>query len=457
MFFTVVLSIFNFFGFLSTPSGSLLVGSLLIITFIHFTFGIYYSKVKFFYLTLGSSLALLQVVLVYSAYQNMILLLFASLSLCFLFFILTLENLRFKFIYVICLLSLLGIFIPQAYANLYYFSLQIIFLGTWLFIQPKLTLKTRFISVFFLLISLLNWFLILLSAFLDNSPAFFAEMEYTIAWSAQLLGISVFFWVEFPIQILENTQQPKIIDNPILGEDDLLQKFDNAFVYHRPLSTIDGDFLWTGTLNISPSPLQVVVVADCTGSGETARYLKNTGQKLLEKIIKEKRSSDPAQILSRLDELLILELENQNLSSSGVIVETAISMSLILIDERDDIVYFAGAGAPIFYVRQDKVYQLKGTRFLIGTQQRYLDKVFETTTLDLQEGDILFLFTDGYANQLGGETGSRFMRKYFKKLLLENNQLPLSEQKAELEREFLQWKGNHVQTDDAMVVGIQFI
>lgn len=453
----MTLLVFNFFGFLSTPSGSLLVGSLLIITCTHLIFSVYYSKLRFVYLILSSLLALLQVVLVYSAYQNMVFLLFLSLSFYFLCHLLTLENLKFKATYVICLIAFIGVVIPQAYANLYYFILHIIFSGIWLFIQPQSELKIRFASVFFLLISLSSWILILMSAFLDSSPAFFAGMEYATAWSAQLLGLSIFSWVEYPISLLNQSRKPKIIDKPTLGEEDLLQKFDNVFVYHRPLSTIDGDFLWIGILNVAPVPLKVVAVADCTGSGEIARYLKNTAQRLLERIIKEKRSSDPAQILSRLDELLILELESQNLSPTGVIVETAISITLILIDERDDIVYFAGAGAPIFYVRQDKIYQLKGNRFLIGTQQKNRDKVFETTTLDLQEGDILFLFTDGYANQLGGETGSRFMRKYFKKLLLENNQLPLSEQKAELEREFLQWKGNHVQTDDAMVVGLQFI
>jgi serine phosphatase RsbU (regulator of sigma subunit) len=247
--------------------------------------------------------------------------------------------------------------------------------------------------------------------------------------------------------ITDSIRYASRIQKAVLGEAQTIENyFSEAMVLFLPRDIVSGDFYWYFVL---PDGGKIIVVSDCTGHGVPGAFMTVLGHTYLTEIVKGQRITDPGKILLELDAKIISTLQKQTDS------KLQDGMDAVVIYHKDNMLQFAGAKNPLYYFRNGEMQVIKGSSFPVGSSQFQDNKVYPTHSLECQTGDTFYLFTDGFADQFGGESNSKFMIKRFRNLLSAIATKPLSEQKVILEKEFLDWKGQKHQTDDVLVVGIR--
>jgi serine phosphatase RsbU (regulator of sigma subunit) len=129
-------------------------------------------------------------------------------------------------------------------------------------------------------------------------------------------------------------------------------------------------------------------------------------------------------------------------------------LALCIIDHDRKVLQYAGAYNPLYYIRDGELYQIKADRMPIGIHIREKD-TFTQHELELQSGDVFYIFSDGYVDQFGGENGRKFKSKPFKRLLKDIHQKPMNIQKQQLDKTIMEWQGDHHQVDDIIVIGFR--
>ena len=259
--------------------------------------------------------------------------------------------------------------------------------------------------------------------------------------------------------IIDSVRYAQRIQQAILGsEEELIQNFSKGFIYFKPKDVVSGDFFWFSQQLFNSTPksmFRIVIAADCTGHGVPGAFMTVMGNALLDEIVNERHIVDPSQILKELDRKIIATLQKQNANQND-----GMDMVILAIEEKstgEKYAHFAGAKNPLYYVRNGEIHEIKGSKFPIGGNQFKKDKIFMTTTLPLLEGDVFYLFSDGYQDQFGGHENPnrKFMVKKFRHLLHEISHLEFNTQKDKVSTAFETWQGKHEQTDDVLVIGIQ--
>lgn len=236
------------------------------------------------------------------------------------------------------------------------------------------------------------------------------------------------------------------IQNAILPTDKHLSDILNDyFILFRPKDIVSGDFYWAGKVNDKV----LIISADCTGHGVPGAFMSMFGVAFLNEIIGRENISIPAMILSRLREMIIQSLGQD----SGTENKDGMEMTVISIDYNQNIIHFAGTQNPIYLVRDKELIETKCDKIPVSIHPWMND--FTNQTMEIKKNDRLYLFSDGYADQFGGPGNRKFMYKSFKQLILENTEKPMKEQKAILGQVFDEWKGDHDQTDDVLLIGIK--
>lgn len=242
------------------------------------------------------------------------------------------------------------------------------------------------------------------------------------------------------------TYAKRIQDAMLVGRNETVSHFNDAFILYRPKDIISGDFYWFA----KSDKFMIFAVADCTGHGVPGGVLTMMGNSLLNQIVLKDKIYDPAEILTVLDEQLH---NNFRRTDSSIEVSDGMDISLCRIDLENKKLAFAGARNPLYYVRKHQMNVIRGTARSIGG--RYKAKPFKMTEIDVYEGDMFYLFSDGYYDQFGGVQGKKFMRKRFRELLEDISTLPLNLQKSVLKEELYRWRGMLPQTDDILVAGFK--
>jgi serine phosphatase RsbU (regulator of sigma subunit) len=230
------------------------------------------------------------------------------------------------------------------------------------------------------------------------------------------------------------------------------------FVLYKPRDIVSGDFYWFAEVEEAGSKKLVIAVADCTGHGVPGAFMTIMGTNLLNQIVKEKGIIAPAEILLALDNGVMSALGVEKNPGNGQRkqqIQDGMDMSICVLDFDAQKLIYAGAKRPLYYFCQHQMQVIKGSKYPIGSTQ-YAQKSFEEHEIDCIKGDALYMFSDGYVDQFGGEKNTKFMVKKFKNLLKEIEHLPMPNQKEFLERGFEDWKGFGRQTDDVLVLGLRF-
>ncbi|MFT7612599.1 MAG: PAS domain S-box-containing protein, partial [Parvicellaceae bacterium] len=233
-------------------------------------------------------------------------------------------------------------------------------------------------------------------------------------------------------------------------QSDFNQMMDGAFVYFEPRDIVSGDFYW---MTRTEDDALIVAAIDCTGHGVPGAFLTITGNDLLNQIVKMHGITDPAEILEKMNEGLLRRLH----STKETQVRDGMDMSVCKIGSKKGDIFeieYAGAFNPLYYVVNKEINEVRANRFAIGTILEE-GQAFESEKLKLPKDAMLYLFSDGYHDQLGGKKGKKFMKSKFRQLLVEISDLHVDEQFDKLKSNFEDWSGELAQIDDVLVMGIR--
>ncbi len=250
-------------------------------------------------------------------------------------------------------------------------------------------------------------------------------------------------------EITDSIRYAERIQGAILPPD---QKWNNilpnSFIYYQPKDILSGDFYWIAEVDSHI----FIAAADCTGHGVPGALISIVNFNLLNKAVLEKGLINPNEILDTVN-IWLTETLNQKDSESRI--KDGMDISLISIDKSTKECVFAGANNPLYLFANDELIEFKGDKFPVGGYIHDEINHFTNHKIQLNPGDTLYLFSDGFPDQFGGEKGKKFKYKSFKESLALANKLPISQQKAYLNNSHLAWKGEHEQTDDILIIGIQ--
>jgi serine phosphatase RsbU (regulator of sigma subunit)/Tfp pilus assembly protein PilF len=247
-------------------------------------------------------------------------------------------------------------------------------------------------------------------------------------------------------EITDSINYAKRIQSAILPSiDKIKESLPNSFVFYKPKDIVAGDFYWYKKVNNKI----FIAVADCTGHGVPGAMVSVVCNNALNRAVNDFWLLDPAKILDKTAELVIEAFK----SNKEEDVKDGMDISLCSFDIENNKLEFAGAINSMFYIRNNQLEEIKGDKQPIG--QFVNIKPFTLHKLNLEKGDKIYLFSDGYADQFGGVKGKKFMYRRFRELILGVSSKEFSTQKNELELEFKNWRKDIEQLDDVCVVGIE--
>jgi serine phosphatase RsbU (regulator of sigma subunit) len=224
--------------------------------------------------------------------------------------------------------------------------------------------------------------------------------------------------------------------------------FPSSFVLYMPKDIVSGDFYWINKLGDKI----FVSAVDCTGHGVPGAFMSIIGFELFRKITNIEGLSRPSDILNRLNEdfhVIFKDVDN-------VVLRDGMDVAFCSIDKKNMILEFAGAFNPLYLIRDNKITEVKGDRFAIGLDEtNFKDQTFKNHLIPIQQGDIIYIFSDGFADQFGGPDGKKYKYRRFRHLLLNLHRLPMDKQHEILENNVMEWRGQQEQVDDILVIGIK--
>ncbi|HXC06026.1 MAG TPA: two-component regulator propeller domain-containing protein [Bacteroidia bacterium] len=253
--------------------------------------------------------------------------------------------------------------------------------------------------------------------------------------------------------ITDSIRYAKHIQEAILPQlETISQEFPQSFILYMPKDIVSGDFYWFAKRKNK----KFLATADCTGHGVPGAFMSIIGNTILNEIVAEKEILEPGAILNELHAGIKNALKQSNADGER---RDGMDIALCAIEEGTNILEYAGANRPLWIFRggnPDNMEVVKPDKFPIGGLETEEKRRFTNIRLELGKGDMLYLSSDGYADQFGGKAGKKMMVKNFQKLLTEILHLPLSEQKEILRNHFINWKGDQEQVDDVLVIGFRF-
>jgi serine phosphatase RsbU (regulator of sigma subunit)/Flp pilus assembly protein TadD len=271
-------------------------------------------------------------------------------------------------------------------------------------------------------------------------------------------------------EITDSISYAKRIQTALLTSDNYWEQISKEhFVLLKPKDVVSGDFFWAFQTD---NNLAIWVAADCTGHGVPGAFMSMLGISFFNEIVVENGITNPSKILDKLRSKIIKALEQKGVDTQQ---KDGMDLALCAWDKNSDVLTFSGANNPLWVVRlidnnleqesenvnifclpeyKHCLIEYKADKQPVGLFQGEM-RPFSSQQVKLQKGDTVYTFSDGYADQFGGEKGKKFKLKSFKQLLLSVQENPLSKQKQLIDMQFEDWKGNLEQIDDVCVIGVK--
>lgn len=245
-------------------------------------------------------------------------------------------------------------------------------------------------------------------------------------------------------EIVDSINYAKRLQQAILPSLDSFNVFSDFFLLYLPKDIVAGDFYWYH----ETTDYQYIAVADCTGHGVPGAMVSVVCANALERVVNEKKAIEPGELLNEVTIQVIDKFDNEQGD-----VKDGMDVGLIRIEKSSNKLLFAGAFNPCWIIRNQEVIELKANRRPVG--RHINDEKFLTQMFDLEAGDWVYLMTDGYQDQFGGENEKKYKSGALKTLLVNNSVKSGDGQKIELMNSFDTWKGNLMQLDDVCLLGIK--
>ena len=249
-------------------------------------------------------------------------------------------------------------------------------------------------------------------------------------------------------EITDSIHYASRIQNALLPSVDILDKYlSEYFILFKPKDIVSGDFYWAAEKNKK----LVVTAVDCTGHGVPGAFMSMLGMSFLNEIVGKEKVTEANEILNRIREEIIGSLKQSGRDDEA---KDGMDMALCVIDKEKMKLHFAGANNPIYFIRDGVMEKIKSDRMPIGIHFK-ADLSFTKIEMDLKKGDTIYIFTDGYADQFGGEDGRKLKYQPFQELIHGIHKENMKKQKSMLNKAFEDWRGNYEQIDDVLVIGIR--
>ena len=253
-------------------------------------------------------------------------------------------------------------------------------------------------------------------------------------------------------QILDSLMYANRIQKAILpSHEQISSVFPKNFILYLPKEIVSGDFYWLSEIG----DYVFFAVVDCTGHGVPGACMSMMANTMLNQIVNESKIYEPGEILNQLDREVIKTLHQDECSD---IQEDGMAISLIRYNKKKSEVTFASAGQKVIVYNNGEPQTYGASLCSIGGMHAFKQTqnvTFEETTFSAVPGTTIYLFSDGFVDQFGGEKKQRFSTHRFSEMLMEMQPLDMPEQFLNISRHFDTWKGNEKQIDDILVVGIQ--
>ncbi|MCX6182653.1 MAG: tetratricopeptide repeat protein [Bacteroidetes bacterium] len=253
-------------------------------------------------------------------------------------------------------------------------------------------------------------------------------------------------------EIMSSIRYAQRIQNALLTSDEHWDAISHDhFVYLKPKDVVSGDFYWAHYFSDNKA---IWVAADCTGHGVPGAFMSMLGIGFLNEIVVEDNIVYPNEILDRLRTKIINALRQKGLQHQQM---DGMDLALCLWDKNTNKLMYSGANNPLWLMRAGELVEIKPDKQPVGFLLDDTSEPFTIHEIQLQKGDIVYTFTDGYTDQFGGKDGKKFKYKRFRDLLKSIQSKAMYQQKESIEEAFEAWKGEHEQVDDVCIIGVKVV
>jgi phosphoserine phosphatase RsbU/P len=248
--------------------------------------------------------------------------------------------------------------------------------------------------------------------------------------------------------ITSSIQYASRIQHALLPTNEELKKYlPSNFILSKPRDIVSGDYYWLA----SKDDKIIIAVSDCTGHGVPGAFMSILGVSFLNEIVSKAVTVRANEILNQLTGQVIKSLHQTGKYDEA---RDGMEMAICILDYKRAKLQFSGAFRPLYHIHNQELIEYKGDSMPIGIYEKE-DQSFTNTEIPFNKGDMIYLFTDGYTDQFGGDNRKKLLTDNFKKLLININHRSLPEQKKALEKNYETWKGENDQIDDILILGIR--
>lgn len=250
--------------------------------------------------------------------------------------------------------------------------------------------------------------------------------------------------------ITDSIRYARRIQEAILPEVEFASTFGKSgFVFYKPKDIVSGDFYWMERKD----NLLLFAAVDCTGHGVPGAFVSIVCSNLLSQSVNEHGLRRPNDILNDVNARLSVTLRQRADESK---VRDGMDIALCVLDTRTGLLEYAGAFNPAWVLRKDEIIELKADKFPVGNFEDEELRTYSAQQLQLQKGDRVYIFSDGFTDQFGGPLGKKYKRTRFVDFLRKIQSQPICDHNLLLEKEHMEWRGSLEQIDDILVMGIEF-